>query len=65
VDGVTYFVNGMGGFVLYDFVNILESSQARYNSDYGAIRVEATDEYLLFQFFNRSNELIDQVELRK
>gem|GEM_PF-819923 len=65
VDGVTYFVNGMGGFAIYNFGDILESSQARYNNDYGAIRVEATDDYLLFQFYNRSYELIDQVELRK
>ena len=65
VDGVTYFVNGMGGYALYDFVNILDSSQARYNADYGAMRMEATNEHLLFQFINRSNELIDQVELMK
>ena len=65
VDGVTYFVNGMGGFALYNFVDILESSQVRYNGDYGAMRMEATDKHLLFQFFNRSNELIDQVEMMK
>jgi tartrate-resistant acid phosphatase type 5 len=65
VDGMTYFVNGTGGYSLYDFVDILEGSQVRYNADYGALRVEATDENLLFQFFNRHNELIDQVELRK
>jgi len=65
VDGVTYFVNGMGGYALYNFVDILEGSQARYNSDYGAMRMEATDKHLLFQFFNRSNELIDQVEMMK
>jgi hypothetical protein len=65
VDGMTYFVNGTGGFTLYDFVDILEGSQVRYNADYGAMRVEATDDHLLFQFINRNNELIDQVELRK
>ena len=65
VDDVTYFVNGMGGYAIYNFGDILESSQARYNSDYGAMRVEATDKYLLLQFFNRNYELIDQVELRK
>jgi tartrate-resistant acid phosphatase type 5 len=64
-DGVTYFVNGMGGCGLYDFYGILDYSQERDNDDYGAIRVEATDEYLLFQFFNRDNKLVDQVELRK
>ena len=65
VDGTPYFVNGAGGYTLYNFVNILESSQVRYNADYGAMRMEATDGYLLFQFYNRSNELIDQMELKK
>jgi hypothetical protein len=65
VDGVTYFVNGMGGFTIYNFGEILEGSQVRYNSDYGAMRVEATDDYLLFKFFNRNDELIDQVEIKK
>jgi hypothetical protein len=65
VDGLTYFVNGMGGYAIYNFGNILEDSQARYNSDYGAMRVEATDMYLLLQFYNRNYELIDQVEMRK
>jgi len=64
-DGVTYFVNGMGGYAIYDFENTLEGSQVRYNDDYGAIRVEATNQYLLFQFINRNNELVDQVELRR
>ncbi len=65
VDGLTYFVNGAGGYSLYDFVDILEGSQVRYNADFGAMRVEAMDEYLLFQFYNLGNELIDKVELRK
>jgi hypothetical protein len=65
INGVTYFVNGLGGYGKYDFVDIVDGSLARYNEEYGAIRVEATDDHLLFQFFNRNNELIDQVELRK
>ena len=65
VDGVTYFVNGVGGSSLYNFEDILKESLAQYNDDYGAMRMEATDEYLLFQFFNRDKELVDQVELRK
>ena len=65
INGVTYFVNGMGGYVKYDFVNIVDGSLSRYNAEYGAIRVEVTDDYLLFQYINRNGELIDQVELRK
>jgi hypothetical protein len=65
VDGMTYFVNGMGGFMFYDFYNIVEGSQVQYNNDYGAIRVEATDEYLLFEFINRNYELVDQLLMSK
>ena len=65
INGVTYFVNGMGGYVKYDFYNIVDGSLSRYNAEYGAIRVEVTDDYLLFQYINRNSELIDQVELRK
>ena len=56
---------GWVGYVKYEFVNIVDGSLARYNEEYGAIRVEATDDHLLFQFINRNNELIDQVELWK
>jgi hypothetical protein len=65
VNGVTYIVDGTGGYGLYDFYGILEVSQERDNDDYGAMRVEATNEYLLFQFFHRDNKLVDQVELTK
>jgi tartrate-resistant acid phosphatase type 5 len=65
VDGVTYIVNGVGGSSLYNFNDVLTQSQVRYNDDFGAVRAEATDDTLLFQFFNRTGELIDEVELRK
>ncbi len=64
-DGIPYFVNGMGGYAIYDFVDILDGSQARYNDDYGAMRIQASDSYLLFEFFNRSGELVDSYELTK
>jgi hypothetical protein len=64
-NGLTYFVDGLGGNGIYDFVNIVEGSQVRYNGDYGAMRVEATDVRILFQFFNRNNELVDWYEMGK
>jgi tartrate-resistant acid phosphatase type 5 len=64
-DGLTYFVDGIGGNGIYDFVNIVEGSQVRYNGDYGGIRVEMTDTRILFQFFNRSMELVDWYEMGK
>jgi hypothetical protein len=64
-DGLTYFVNGLGGMGRYDFENILDGSQVRYNSDYGAMRVEATEERIVFEFINKRGELVDFYEIRK
>jgi hypothetical protein len=49
----------------YDFVNILDGSQVRYNADYGAMRVEATDTQIQFEFINRKGEVVDKYELGK
>ncbi len=64
-NGLVYFVNGLGGGGRYDFGQILEGSEVRYNAEYGAMRVEATGEQVIFQFFNINYELIDQLEMGK
>ncbi|MFZ0532351.1 MAG: metallophosphoesterase [Anaerolineales bacterium] len=64
-NGLTYIVNGLGGNGRYDFLNVLDGSQMRYNGDYGAMRVEATNRNILFQFINRSNEVVDSYEMGK
>jgi len=65
VDGLLYFVNGLGGGARYDFVHILDSSQMRYNADHGAMLVDATAAQVTFQFWNRKGELIDEYQLVK
>lgn len=65
VDGIPYFVDGVGGNELYDFINILPESQFRFNADYGAMLVTATSTDLHFEFYSRSGTLIDQYELKK
>lgn len=64
-DGIVYFVNGLGGGSKYDFHDIVPGSQMRYRDDYGAMRVEASDKIIDFQFINRSNELIDDYQAEK
>jgi hypothetical protein len=59
VDGLTFFVNGLGGKSTYNFSNILPESQLRYNGDYGAMLVEATESTLTAKFYNTSGVLID------
>lgn len=63
VDGFPYFVNGLGGYSIYDFAAPIAGSQVRYNGDYGAMRVDATDTYMNFQFVNRSGAVIDSYSL--
>ncbi len=65
VDGLVYFVNGIGGDVIYPFLIIQDASQFRYNDDYGAMRVEASPTHMTFQFINRSGELIDAYKLER
>ncbi len=64
-DGIYYFVNGLGGAGRYDFREIIEGSQVRYNEDHGAMLVEVTDEIMHIQFINREGTLIDEIELVK
>jgi tartrate-resistant acid phosphatase type 5 len=59
VDGLTYFVNGLGGGAIYSFNAIYPGSQARYNGDYGAMLVEADSQQMTFQFINRKGKVID------
>ena len=42
VDGIPYFVNGLGGDAIYPFVNSLPESQFRYYANYRAMRVNAS-----------------------
>ena len=59
-DGLPYFVNGIGGAELYRFENVLPQSQARFNSDFGAMRVEASGQYMRFRMFSRTGALVDE-----
>ncbi|NUQ62795.1 MAG: metallophosphoesterase, partial [Pirellulales bacterium] len=63
VGGLPYFVNGSGGKSLYSFGTPVAGSKARYNADYGAMRVDATDSTLIFQFINRQGMVIDTLTL--
>jgi hypothetical protein len=70
VNGVPYFVNGLGGRSLYPFVNVANlpadvNSVVRYNSDYGAMLVTVTETGMTSQFYNASGVLIDEYTLSK
>ncbi|MBX7104885.1 MAG: metallophosphoesterase [Gemmataceae bacterium] len=65
VGGLPYFVNGLGGQAIYGFNAPVAGSQLRYNGDYGAMRVTASNTHLQFQFFTRTGTLIDSHALDK
>lgn len=60
VNGIPYFVNGVGGAELYNFNTILPESQVRFNQDFGAMRVEATSTTMKFQMYTRAGVLVDE-----
>ncbi len=64
-DGIPYFVNGSGGQTLRMFLLPISGSQVRYNDDFGAMWVQATETAVTFQFFSLTNggELIDSYEI--
>jgi hypothetical protein len=64
-NGLPYFVNGAGGKDLYPFKWPVHGSVVRYNQDYGAQLINATEQCLNISFFSRANVLIDSVTLRQ
>jgi len=59
IDNFPYFINGLGGGARYSFSTPHPGSQIRYNSDYGAMLVEAVISQITFQFINLDGEIID------
>lgn len=65
LDGLPYFVNGLGGGEIYYFKSILDGSKKRFNDDYGAMLVQATPDQLQFQFITRKGLLVDDFVIFK
>jgi len=65
VEGIPYFVNGLGGKSRYGFPAPLPQSKIRYNGDYGAMLIEADDTRMRFRFINWKGEVIDDYVLRR
>lgn len=65
IGGFPYFVNGLGGRSVYGWSTVKSGSVSRYNSDYGAQLVDATDQSITFKFYNRAGTLIDSYSMNK
>jgi hypothetical protein len=66
VDGLPYFVNGLGGGPVYGFGEPIAGSVARFNADKGAMLIEASPKTITFQFYSvvDGGTLIDELTLR-
>jgi hypothetical protein len=60
LDGLPYFVSGLGGRSMYGFGPPVEGSEARYADDFGVLIVEACDSGLGFEFHSISDEIVDR-----
>ena len=60
VNGLTYFVNGLGG-ESWDHLRFprVRGSQRFHTADYGAMRIDATETNLVFRFVNWQGKLLD------
>jgi hypothetical protein len=58
-----FIVDGLGGRSITGFSTVERGSQVRYNGDYGALRVDANNDALTFQFLNRQGQVIDSQTL--
>ena len=65
VDGLPYFIDGVGGSWVSHFGEIDNNSRFRYNEDFGALMVEASDTRILFRFINRTGRLVDEYVMVK
>ncbi len=64
VGGLPYIVNGLGGTPNIEaFGTPVSGSQVRYNSNFGALRGDASDEEMTLEFINRAGTRIDTLTL--
>ena len=62
-DGIVYFVNGLGGNTIYGFGTPIPGSQARYNDNFGAMRVNADETAITFEFIDIQSSIIDSYSI--
>ncbi len=59
INGIPYFVNGLGGKSLYTIGTPVQGSKVRYNGAYGAMRIVADSTQMVFEFINTADVVVD------
>jgi hypothetical protein len=59
IDGLTYFVNGLGGYAAYSFGAPVAGSIVRYNASQGAMRVTASQTSITYAFVDAAGTVVD------
>jgi hypothetical protein len=63
-NGLVYFVNGLGGDSRDKLITApVAGSAVRYSGDFGAMRIDAAENYLLFRFFTRHGRQVDSYRM--
>lgn len=65
IDGIKYFVNGLGGRYIYDVGPPITGSEFSYNEDHGALRITVSGGLATIAFYNTAGDEIDSVTLEK
>jgi hypothetical protein len=67
IDGIPYFVNGLGGAPIYRFGKPLSETEVRYNAHNGALLVTVNAVTALFEFYSTASggTLIDSYSISK
>jgi hypothetical protein len=65
VEGLPYFVNGMGGAYISGFGAADAGSIVRYEEKHGALLVDADHARMTFRFVNRDGRIVDEYALTK
>lgn len=62
VGNIPYFVNGLGGrSAIYNFGTLLPGSEKQYNGNYGAMRISAFPDSIVFEFVNIADSVADKL----
>jgi len=63
-NGLVYFVNGLGGDSKDKLFSApVPGSAKRYSEDFGALRIDAAENYILFRFFNWRGAQVDSYRM--